>query len=125
MSAGAATVKDMGNVSEPEDSTDRLDLYRPTALWNLGYRFSPEVQGRGYATELSRRALERAALTAPERPVVAYLLEHNRASAAVALKLGLSLVARRPDEGNPDPAAVRLIFADRGLDDAALEIAGS
>lgn len=92
-------------------------------VWNLGYRFSVEVQGRGLATELGRKALERAALTRPDRAVVAYLLEHNLASAAVARKLGLTLVDHGPDAGNPDPAAVRLIFASRPL--TALELAAA
>lgn len=84
-------------------------------VWNLGYRFAPEVQGRGLATELARRALERARSLDDGRPVVAYLLEHNVASGAVAQKLGLRLVDRGPDAGNPDPSAVRLIYSTRAL----------
>ena len=83
--------------------------------WNLGYRFAPDVQGHGYATELSRHALDRAQHLSPERAVIAYLLEHNIASAAVARKVGLHLVDRGPDAGNPDPDAVRLVYADREL----------
>lgn len=90
------------------------------SFWNLGYRFAPSVQGRGYATELSLRAKERAASLDPERPLVAYLLEHNTASAAVARKVGLTLAHAGPDAGNPDPGAVRLVFADRPLDAATL-----
>jgi len=84
-------------------------------VWNLGYRFAVTSQSRGFATELSRRAIERAAAAAPDVPVVAYLLEHNEASAAVARKVGLALEHRAPDAGNPDPTAVRLVFADRPL----------
>lgn len=83
--------------------------------WNLGYRFAPEVQGRGLATELGRRALERAAGLDGDRPVIAYLLENNSASGVVAQKLRLRLVDRGPDAGNPDPSAVRLVFANRSL----------
>lgn len=83
--------------------------------WNLGYRFAADVHGRGYATELSREAIRQATALRPELPVVAYLLEHNAASARVAEKLGLTLVHRGPDAGNPDPAAVRLVYADRPL----------
>jgi RimJ/RimL family protein N-acetyltransferase len=89
-------------------------------VWNLGYRFAVTAQSRGFATELSRRALERATETAPRIPVIAYLLEHNVASAAVARKLGFELVHRGPDAGNPDPSAVRLVFADRALTAAQL-----
>lgn len=85
------------------------------AYWNLGYRFRPEEQGRGLATELSRAAVAAARESAAAVPVVAHLLEHNLASAAVARKLGLELAWRGPDAGNPDPDAVRLIFADRPL----------
>jgi len=59
----------------------------------------------------------------PELPVIAYLLEHNAASAHVAQKLGLSLVHRAPDAGNPDRQAIRLVFADRSLNDVQLAAA--
>ncbi|WP_414171593.1 GNAT family N-acetyltransferase [Clavibacter tessellarius] len=88
------------------------------SFWNLGYRFSPAVQGRGYATEMAARAIARARILRPELPVVAYLVAHNRASAAVAEKAGLSLVHRGPDPGNPDPDVMRLVYADRALSDA-------
>jgi RimJ/RimL family protein N-acetyltransferase len=88
------------------------------AFWNLGYRFSPAVQGRGYATEMALQAIERARAHRPDLPVVAYLVEHNRASAAVAEKAGLALVHRGPDPGNPDPSVMRLVYADRALSDA-------
>jgi len=84
-------------------------------VWNLGYRFAVAAQGRGYATELARRARERATAADPALPVTAFLLEHNEASAAVVRKAGLELVHRAPDAGNPDPHAMRLIFADRPL----------
>ncbi|MFT2749757.1 GNAT family N-acetyltransferase [Clavibacter sp. Sh2036] len=87
------------------------------AFWNLGYRFTPAVHGRGYATEMAGRAIERARILRPELPVVAYLVAHNRASAAVAERAGLVLVHRGPDPGNPDPAVMRLVYADRALTD--------
>ena len=85
--------------------------------WNLGYRLAPDAQGRGLATELARRAMERALDVYPERPIVASLLEHNPASAAVARKLGMSLAHRAPDAGNPDVTAIRLVYSDRPLND--------
>ncbi|HEX7349833.1 GNAT family N-acetyltransferase [Brachybacterium sp.] len=93
---------------------------RQDAFWNLGYRFAPEAQGRGLATEVARAAVAAAREARPELPVVAYLLEHNRASAAVAERVGLSLRHRGPDAGNPDPSAVRLVLADRALGDQEL-----
>lgn len=88
------------------------------AFWNLGYRFRPEVQGRGYASRVASLAIAEAQARKPELPVVAYLLEHNIASKAVAEKIGLGLQHRAPDAGNPDPQAIRLVYADRELDDA-------
>ncbi len=91
--------------------------------WNLYYRFATGAQGQGYAAEMARAAIEAAHDVAPERPVTAALLEHNLASAAVAGKVGLVLVWRGPDVGNDDPAAVRLVFADREIDAAVLRSA--
>lgn len=93
-----------------EWSPDRIEAH-----WNLGYRFRPEVQGRGYASEISRLAVARAQELKPELSVIAYLLEHNAASQKVAEKIGLSLQHRALDAGNPDPQAMRLVFADRAL----------
>ena len=93
----------------------------PGAFWNLGYRFRPEAQGQGLATAVSRDAIAAAGAVDPALPVVAYLLEANAASAVVARRLGLELVHRAPDAGNPDPTAVRLVFADRDLTAAQLD----
>lgn len=109
---GAARVIGYGGVSELGGTT-----------WNLGYRFSADSQGRGFATELSHHAIRRGRETAPERPIIAYLLEHNAASAAVARKVGLHLVDSGSDRGNPDPAAKRLVFADRDLTATELAVA--
>ncbi len=81
--------------------------------WNLYYRFTPESQGNGYATELARAAVAAANAARPEWPVVAYMLEHNIASWRVAERIGLHHLWTGPDAGNPDPAAVRLVYADR------------
>lgn len=88
---------------------------REGAFWNLGYRFAPAAQGHGYATETAPFAVESATQHRPELPVVAFLLEHNVASATVASKVGLTLRHRAPDSGNPDPDAIRLVYADREL----------
>lgn len=96
---------------------------RRNTFWNLGYRLAPEFQGRGVAAWASREAIDAAHRVRPEIPVVAYLLEHNAASAHVATGVGLALVHRCPDAGNPDPSAIRLVFADRELDAAQLATA--
>lgn len=85
------------------------------ACWNLGYRFAFDAQGQGFATELSLEAVRQAKVNRPGLPIVAYLLEHNVASARVAEKVGLSLVHQGSDAGNPDPNAIRLVYADRPL----------
>ncbi|WP_311259931.1 GNAT family N-acetyltransferase [Microbacterium sp. WCS2018Hpa-9] len=92
-------------------------------VWNIGYRIAGDHHGRGLATELARAGVEAARMIAPDRPVIAYLVEHNRASARVAEKLGLDLVHRAPDAGNPDPSVIRLVYADRALAPAQLEAA--
>jgi len=92
-------------------------------VWNVGYRVAADHHGHGYATELAQAGVECARRAAPERPIIAYLVEHNAASAHVAEKLGLELMHRAPDAGNPDPEIIRLIYADRPLTDAQLAVA--
>jgi RimJ/RimL family protein N-acetyltransferase len=86
-----------------------------TSWWNLYYRLTPPAWGKGLAAELVTAALDAASADDPDRPVVACLLEHNVESRGRAERSGLSLVWRGPDAGNPDPAAVRLVYADRPL----------
>lgn len=97
---------------------------RDALAWNIYYRFVPAVQGRGLATELVQAARAAALAVRPDLPVVALLLEHNLASKAVAEKSGLRLLWRGPDVGNPDAAAIRLIYADRDLADLAPGVLG-
>ncbi|GAA1738934.1 hypothetical protein GCM10009809_37840 [Isoptericola hypogeus] len=97
---------------------------RREGVLNLYYRIAAEQQGQGFATELGRAAVDAAAGVLPGVPVTAFLLEHNAASRATAEKLGLRLVWRGPDAGNADPDAVRLVFADRELDDETLARVG-
>lgn len=91
--------------------------------WNLGYRLAAAEHGNGFATELAQAAVAAAHTIAPERAVIAYLVEHNTASARVAEKVGLTLVDRSPDAGNPDPRVQRLIYADRELSSGQLAAA--
>jgi RimJ/RimL family protein N-acetyltransferase len=104
-----------GGCAVPDEALDADATGR--GWWNLYYRFDQRVLGRGYAVEMGRSAIQAAHDVAPERPVLAYLVEHNVASRRTAEKLGLRLVWRGPDADNPDPAAVRLVHLDREPDD--------
>jgi RimJ/RimL family protein N-acetyltransferase len=92
-----------------------------TTWWNLYYRLTPPAWGLGLAAEMVTAAIDAAHAVDPARPVIAYLLEHNVESRARAEKAGLSLVWRGPDAGNPDPDAVRLVYADRPIDGDLLD----
>lgn len=96
---------------------------RFSTFWNLGFRLSASSHGRGYASKVSRYALCSARRVNPDMPVVAYMLEHNRASSRVAEKAGLSLRYRCADYGNSDPSAIRLVYADRKLSNDQLSAA--
>lgn len=92
------------------------------AAWNIYYRLMPEAQGKGLASELVRAAMRAARTVRPELPIAALLLEHNLASKAVADRAGLDLIWRGPDVGNPNPDAIRLVYADRKLTPDVLRI---
>lgn len=96
---------------------------RCDVFWNLGYRLAFDAHGRGIAARVSCHAMAEARRIRPALPIVAYLLEHNRASAHVAENLRLTLQSRAPDAGNPDPDAIRLVYADRRLSDEQLRAA--
>ncbi|WP_153461509.1 GNAT family N-acetyltransferase [Streptomyces kaniharaensis] len=81
-----------------------------SGYWNLYYRFDPAHWGHGYATELSRAALDAAHRHAPERLVAAWVDDHNAQSRAVVQKLGLADHGLRTHPVLGDP--VRL-WADR------------
>ena len=86
---------------------------RSSVAWNLGFRVLPACWGHGYAQEINRAAMRAAARRHSELPVMAYLLEGNASSQRTVKALGLFQVWRGADVGNPDPGAVRLLFADR------------
>lgn len=84
-------------------------------VWNIGYRIGPRFWGRGIVVPVAANAVREAHQVAPDRPVIAYMLEHNEASWRTAERIGLRRVWSGPDAGNPDPTAVRLVYADRDL----------
>ena len=83
--------------------------------WNLGYRLARDVWGRGLAQEIVRAGIAASQRVRPDIAVTAYLLAGNARSKAAAERAGLDLVWTGPDAGNPDPDAVRLLYADRPL----------
>jgi len=88
--------------------------------WNLGFRLRPRCWGRGYAQEISAAAIAAARRRRAELPITAYLLESNDRSLRAVGRTGLTRVWRGPDAGNPDPAAIRLLYSDGPLPPPAL-----
>jgi RimJ/RimL family protein N-acetyltransferase len=88
--------------------------------WNLGFRLSPAFWGQGYAQEIIRAAVAAARQVRAGLPLTAYLLEGNVRSQRATERAGLHQVWRGPDAGNPDPTAVRLLYADRDLTPAVV-----
>jgi RimJ/RimL family protein N-acetyltransferase len=76
----------------------RFDLDDERVL-ELGWAVRDARTGRGYATELGRAAIAWAARHHPSLPVVAFTEVHNRASRAVAERLGLHLAGTIHREG--------------------------
>nr|WP_281373045.1 GNAT family N-acetyltransferase [Kineococcus aurantiacus] len=108
---GSWVVRDTGGALVGTGGCDlRLGL-----AWNLGYRLARNSWGKGLAQEVIAAAVAAARRVRPDLAITAYLLEHNVRSRAAAERAGLDLVWRGPDAGNPDPTAVRLLFADRPL----------
>ncbi|MDP5228315.1 MULTISPECIES: GNAT family N-acetyltransferase [Arthrobacter] len=95
---------------------------RNNAHWNLGYRFTPAAQGRGLATKVARLALAAAAEANGALPRVASILEHNHASVRVATRVGLTLRFRGNDDDGQEPHAMRLLYADRRLDEEMVSL---
>jgi ribosomal-protein-alanine N-acetyltransferase len=86
-------------VAEYHASIAGIAGVRPVTLgthtcWNLYYRFAPEVQGRGLASEAAREAIRAAAEHTPGWIVVARTRPANAAAVKLALGIGMS---RRAD----------------------------
>jgi RimJ/RimL family protein N-acetyltransferase len=84
----------------------------PDGSWNLYYRFAPAHWGKGFATELSRAAVDAAGTVDPDVPVVAWILDENVASRKVAERLGFKNYGEQLDTND---GVMRLAYADRPL----------
>jgi len=69
------------------------------SVLNLIYRFTPEVWGRGYATEAATAAIAWGTAHQPSTPVLARVRPDNVSSQNVALKVGLLRDHGMDDEG--------------------------
>lgn len=85
------------------------------AYWNLGYRISPEAQGKGITTRVAMQALLEAKETREDVPIIALLFEHNSASKRVAEKVGLQLAYRGLVPGGGDEYPIERIYSDRPI----------
>ncbi len=69
---------------------------------NLGYRFEPDAWGKGYATELSRRAIRYGFEEAGLSVITGVVRENHLASRRVLEKAGLTFLKKVNDlEGLP------------------------
>lgn len=73
---------------------------------NLGYRFGTQAWGQGYATELSRAALEYAFAELQEPHVYAVVRPQHQASIRVLEKVGMQRVDRLDDVPGQAPSLV-------------------
>jgi [ribosomal protein S5]-alanine N-acetyltransferase len=73
---------------------------------NLGYRFEPDAWGKGYATELSMRAIEYGFEDVGLKQIVGVVRENHFASRRVLEKAGMKFIERIMNNDNL-PAALK------------------
>lgn len=86
----------------------RLTAWSGRRIWNLAYRLTPEVWGRGYATEVAGTAVERWRSSGSSVPLVARTTAQNAASQRTALRAGLE---RRADLDVEHDSHTEVVFA--------------
>ncbi|WP_104102331.1 GNAT family N-acetyltransferase [Arthrobacter sp. 08Y14] len=83
--------------------------------WNLSFSLRPQSWGRGYAQEVAIAGIEYARATRPDFPVTAVVAKPNARSQRAIERVGLRKQWEGPDNSDPDPAAMMLLYADRVL----------
>ncbi|MBP2215042.1 RimJ/RimL family protein N-acetyltransferase [Arthrobacter sp. CAN_C5] len=83
--------------------------------WNLSFSLRPQSWGRGYAQEVASAGMGLAQSTRPELPITAVVAERNERSQRAIERVGLHKEWQGPDNYDPDPAAMMLLYADRVL----------
>ncbi|MDN3482940.1 GNAT family N-acetyltransferase [Arthrobacter sp. APC 3897] len=86
--------------------------------WNLSFSLRPRSWGCGYAREVAAAGIEYAGASRPGLPVTAVVAKHNTRSRRAVERAGLRKEWEGPDNHDPDPASVMLLYADRTLSDA-------
>ncbi len=93
-----------------------VGLAVPTVLRELlppvtvGWRFSPTMWGKGYATEAATALLDQAFTTMEIERVGCVTSTENRRSIAVAQRLGMSFVAEAPVPSDEEARAVTAVL---------------
>ncbi len=83
--------------------------------WNLSFSLRPQSWGRGYAQEVAIAGIEYARAARPDFPVTAVVAKPNTRSQRAIERAGLRKQWEGPDNYDPDPAAMMLLYADRVL----------
>ncbi|MDV6263920.1 GNAT family N-acetyltransferase [Rhodococcoides yunnanense] len=79
----------------------RVRDFHGEAVLNLGYRFRPEVWGRGYATEAAQAIVNFRARELPMVPMVASVNKANESSVRVAERIGFTDYTEEFYDGAP------------------------
>ncbi len=83
---------------------------------NLGYRFAPDAWGKGFATELSRRAIHYGFEEIGLKEIVGVVRENHPASRRVLEKSGMKFLEIVSDPNDPPANLIFNITYDEWLD---------
>ncbi|EJX4926795.1 GNAT family N-acetyltransferase [Salmonella enterica] len=89
---------------------------------NLGYIFEPEEWGKGYATELSKRAISYGFEEIRLQEIVAVVREDNLASKKVLEKVGMRFIKRIVNDENLPAELIFSLSYDEYINDIFVKI---